>query len=675
MNRRKFLYFLTNKEGKSYFVDDGIVKTTATPTPVNYAPSGWNDQVVKYTRNRTYTGIFPSYTIPLRFVKDAAKILRYRLYSYGIEDIVFLVVLRLNKLTGKHEGYFKGEIDFSKYNDTKDYFEANVTETGFFKYLKAYENTTFEIPIEGDGVENIQMDGLALTKKTNFAIVDGSAKLFWFTPKNRMHTIGCVYVNEEGTSFGYITGNSTLQDGFDEERYIIKNVSETPIVFTLNGTFVYKIHDNPMDINIYFKTSDNLYYYLVDHQWKPVGEHTVNINRQILLRPQQSLYILFERYKNVNASYSKIEYKQTNISFITKTKFKTTFVKAINAFELGNRLIKKITGKDDYFLTSPLLKNCGIYLTSGDALRGFGDAKIKTTWKDFFTSMDRNENIGMGIKDKEIIIKSKNNYYTNTLMFDLGDVSDVSLSIREDLMGSTIKIGYGNNDYDDVNGRDEFNNTHIYKTPVTRITKEIDITAKYRADPYGIEFTRINLENKTTTDSSSDNNVFMLDVYNNGSEYVLNRPNYSTITGVLNPTTIYNTRLSPKNLLIKKHGALLRSIFFKLDAKELEFTTTEKNAELAVTLNGDTIIEKSDIVIGTLPPPYFIPIEVKIKTVVPKNLTQIMSDGYGVFQFTYLGNTYKGFMQDCSQKPSGNEEQQWTLLLSVDNDLNKLIHG
>ncbi len=68
MNRKEFTYSLTNKTGLFYYVDNDIVKTTPTPTPLQYSPDGWKDQLVNYARNETYYGIFRSYTIPLQFV-------------------------------------------------------------------------------------------------------------------------------------------------------------------------------------------------------------------------------------------------------------------------------------------------------------------------------------------------------------------------------------------------------------------------------------------------------------------------------------------------------------------------------------------------------------------------------------------------------------------------------
>ncbi len=95
-------------------------------------------------------------------------------------------------------------------------------------------------------------------------------------------------------------------------------------------------------------------------------------------------------------------------------------------------------------------------------------------------------------------------------MYDLWEVKDFQVSVAEDLIYNTIKVGYPNQNYDDINGKDEFNTTHVYNTPLTRIAKELDLTSEYRADSYGIEFTRANLAGKKTTDSGTDNDVFII---------------------------------------------------------------------------------------------------------------------------------------------------------------------
>ena len=119
---KEFLYFLTNKQGQSYAVVNGVT-TQLLPTPLGKAPDGWKEKLAQWTRNTTYWGVVRSYSIPLRFVGDGATILRSRLYRFGPEDRVDFIVLRYNPNTGRHEPFFKGEIDFNTYEDQLDYFE------------------------------------------------------------------------------------------------------------------------------------------------------------------------------------------------------------------------------------------------------------------------------------------------------------------------------------------------------------------------------------------------------------------------------------------------------------------------------------------------------------------------------------------------------------------------
>ena len=146
MERFEYLYYFQTAAGKSYTVVNGVPSVTVMPTALNHAPDGWKEQMINYVRNSTYYGIFRSYSIALRVVKDGALILRDKLYQFGIEEVVVMLILKKDNLSGKMKGFYKGEVDMSKCVDTLDSIEFTVMEGGFPKYLKAYESTNFEIP-------------------------------------------------------------------------------------------------------------------------------------------------------------------------------------------------------------------------------------------------------------------------------------------------------------------------------------------------------------------------------------------------------------------------------------------------------------------------------------------------------------------------------------------------
>lgn len=681
MNRKEFTYSLTNKTGLFYYVDNDIVKTTPTPTPLQYSPDGWKDQLVNYARNETYYGIFRSYTIPLQFVFDGAQILRSRLYVYGMEDVVNLVINRLNYDTGQYDLFYTGEIDFSKFEDSIDVFKVNVIEGGLSKYVKAYENVTHEIPLNNDFIK-VKMDGIRIKSKYTYAII----KEF---RNEENHTINCRFAISEGTVYNVIAGNSPGQDllgwtNTTDDRWIIKNLSTTDTLnLVVSGSIKFivdKLTLPSANVAIYFQKKGGSNIYIQPLQDLLNGSYTKNFNFNITLNAGEWLYLLGYIDTYSGATNSFIRYEETEIYIETLSKLKTTTIKAKKALSLGNELIKKIAD-NTHSLESNILKNTTIAITCGDAIRGIQNAIIKTNFKDFFTSFNRNLEIAGSINNKKFIIEAKKTAYNNTLLYDLGEIKDAKFDFYEQLLANSIKIGYANQEYDGLNGRDEFNNTSEFKATITRVNKLYDLTAPYRADMFGIEFTRINLQGKTTTDNNSDNDVFMLDVEYDFTDadgienYKLRRPAFTSITGLIDPQSAFNIDLSPKRIF-NKHGAWIRGMMWPLTTEKITFQTTDKNPLLKTVQSGVIVQENADVIISDLEQNYWIPITAKFETIVPENLIYIMqSNSTGLFQFTYNGDTYKGWVIACSQKPSTDVEQQWTLLLSADNNINKLIHG
>src|SRR5688572_4912514 len=136
---KRWLYFLTDKTGQSYNLDRGVVVRSGVPEPLENTPDGWQDKTVNFSRNTKYFGLWRSFSIPLKFVTEGKKILRYIFYTFGIEAICNLVILKLDPATWKHKDFYIGEVDFSKFTDESDYSTVNIMEGGLVKLLKAKE--------------------------------------------------------------------------------------------------------------------------------------------------------------------------------------------------------------------------------------------------------------------------------------------------------------------------------------------------------------------------------------------------------------------------------------------------------------------------------------------------------------------------------------------------------
>jgi hypothetical protein len=152
----------------------------------------------------------------------------------------------------------------------------------------------------------------------------------------------------------------------------------------------------------------------------------------------------------------------------------------------------------------------------------------------------------------------------------------------------------------------------------------------------------------------------------------LKRANYSSITGIPDPDTVYNIEeLTPKRIILK-HSRWINSIFYGLQGQKITFESTEKNSDLETTFGGITIKEKDSYEIGTnilFKPFYF-----EFDTIVPNTFIEDLDGNINrCFSFEWYGKTYKGFLRKAGADANDNKSQQYRLLCSPDTDLSTLI--
>lgn len=693
---KDFLYYIVDTAGRSYYVAaDGFVLVSSIPVDLENTPDGWQDKSIQYGRSTRFPGMIRSFTVPLRFVEDGAKILRYLYLTYGIQAVGNLVILKKDTLgnTGIHKDYYTGSLDFSQFTYQDRIAECNVMEGGLSELIKANENTKYEIPISVPEAVSVTFDGITLVSKVD--ALNYKDSLLSDTGEEIINIHYTLYVfmgfsvfdtetKYPSLSFASVTtykGANSLD--YDPADWFAEAAADIPegVDIGIKGHFTGLVAGSAgVSIGAYIRKGGLARVVEIMPPSPPVpGVGRVDADIDTVLHLDAGEQVWFY-VRNAGGGDGK------SFSFDTDNRFSFTYnyrkeatqVLCLRPFYVFNELIKKITnGK--YSATSTLLNGdaANTVLTSGDAVRGFVKGSpqeydgpvIKTSLNDFIDSYNVPYNIGLGVR-KTAVIERKAAFFNNTVVAGLGGVANLQITPALDHIFNTVKIGYPDQNYDDVNGRSEFNTTHVYTTPITRVAKELTLQSIYRADAFGIEFTRINLENRTTTDSSSDDSVFMV-VINNALQ--LSRPAYSSITGVVN-NTIFNTELSPKNSLYE-HGNYIRIGLDKLEAGYLKYqSNSSKNAGLSTTLNGVTVTEKADVQIATLATPLFLPHIFQFDTEVPMNIVDLIeTDPFGLFSFEWESRTYTGFILEASQQPAMNPAQTFKLLASINNDLSKLI--
>lgn len=711
-----FLYFLLDANGRPLVgntttgqVQVGSKDTLLGPdgklAKLRKTPEGWRDVLVKYGRSAKYFGLFRDFTTPMKFVGDGAMILRDIYWKKGIEGYAKLVIIKNDRSTWpeKHKTWYIGEIDFSKFKQDKyGAVTVNVMEGGLSKLFKANENKVVNIPIDEDP-EHIQalLDGINLYEKGNFALADST--LLKKSVVSADFYPPFVFLNSEGTSTGIVFRSQNTEivnfgDPFNENWCAAADPDNAgPVELTIKGRVRFRCNtDDVGDTHIMrlwksTMTAPELNDYILFTSPCDAGnEYTYDIDETISLDPDEKLYLegkfgtLFPSGVEVEIEY--LEGSELTISF--KNKYQPTIIKGLYLYRVFQKITELITDGKYTIKSDWLQAKKDIMITCGDSIRGIiadtannvAGPVIRTSISDLFQFLLSRWSVGLGIENDKLVIEPIAYFFPTTNAIALGQVDDCEFVPAEDLLFNTIKAGYENVEYNNTNGKSEVNSGQQWGTPVTRVVREQDMKSPYRADPYGIEFLRINLDGKTTTDDSSDNDVFAINIETQltvvGSDqyYKLNRPAYSSITGVMDAEGIFNVELSPKRGLLN-NGPWLHSLLDGLDSGVIKLDNADKNKELATTLAGLTIIEKEDIDISHLGSRLALPHYATFTTSVPLNVPAVLkTTPYYQVSFIWKSVTWNAFLWDGGIKPATNDKQQWKMLLSANNDVTKLIN-
>ncbi len=505
-----YRYFLKDNSGNYLSWVNGALVSSSTKTPLQFSPDGWMDESIQYKRDENVHGIARTLSLPQRFVRDGAKILKYKYYNEGSESIVKVVVEKNNTDTYQYEDYFNQdmEIDFTNFKDGLEFVEVNIVEGGLSKYLKAGKGTTFEIPLEVPQAKALFCDGLFLHDKANFDIMQEH----YAVGRNYFYC-GMIFLNNEGSSTGInyynVIGSVVNNPDFNSLNYFFSTEVDVTVHFKFTLKFNISSHVGSNNLKFQLHTQTRIY---------PLLEITVNSNGYHEFPFEFDWTVLAGEhvflFGDPNGRGLVIDVQTSDFVMTFKTRKTATTFLCHTPLYVFKYLINKITeGKcpaDSIFLSN--LDN-SVFLTSGDGIRGLTGSVIKTSLTDFLRSFDCVYCLGMGEDTGTAIIERRENFYLKDIeITDIGEVKDLEVTNATPLINNLIKVGYSDQKYDERNGKDEFNTAVEFSTPVKRVAKVYDLISTYRADMYGIELTRINLEGKTTTDNEADNSVFLIHV-------------------------------------------------------------------------------------------------------------------------------------------------------------------
>jgi len=698
-------------------------------------PEGWQTDEKELTRHEQYHGIFPKFSNALKFHDDGADYIKLIYDVQGIEADIRLTRQTANPQTDIMELAYFGNLDLTTYEIDKKVVSVKFNNAGFESILKARESEKVEVTrlttMDGASIDPLRIDTVQLNGRN--ILLDSR----WQTESGRFgNTVSAeVYVaagsSPGGTDREQVVGvpiklvveSHENAQSISDQTVTGPNQGTTGIMFFANSDrdrrFKLKL-DMSFLTNVTQKDdSENEYYILYITKYSngtdynvaerynlfdttsmggisslggavygtPPGFWNIDYENEFELLQGQSLSLQFFVHAKLGGTLSDGNLRinafgiDARMNIVEDSFFEPSQSKFILAYELANRLIHIMTGKNRVFKSTIFGRTDIGYEEDGKAsLNGYSHGfwvrkfdelplstpnninsfkPLTTSWKEFISSNEAIWNIGLGIEQngysETIVVEDKRYFYDNNVRIRLpNQVSDVKRSVAPNYYYSGIDIGYAKGgDYSEAMGLDEYNTRSTFTTFIKRLKNTFSEISDYRADSYGKEFARRKPYSLfPTQDTGYDNDIFVQDLkrstFDNGSntepQYIFEERKWQDDfeqppTGVYSPETATNLRLSPFNMLLR-HGWEIASGLKKYSNEFVRYASSVANSELVTKLIGGTErAENGNIQNSQLERPRYLPETIDFThAITPEIMRQI--EGYTIVNNKRKPNIY-----------------------------------
>lgn len=634
----------------------------------------WDDVEMSFKRG-DYDGVVRSFSTKFEFTNGAYSLLLKEYLSNYLNSSATLVFYTRNNSWLLNEK-FRCALDYStfSYNDTT--CEINAVDNSLASLIKAKKGTQYEYPVkEIKESQPLDYDRLLMNSDIKWSIPSDAEE------PNVSHVI-TAYPNAYYTIPFYMLGQpeiatkdivevfDTAENRFESTEslfgeYLFKNISDRDLTIRIKVKFsVFITYQRPgvsfpiyIRLSSYNENSKELKIYYQSATIQTFNTYTVDIDENLTISPGEMINFNIALAKSdpiyqnfpVNFKFNSLD-TPLNISFSERGK--SVKIDCISPKVLLNRLLRSITDKNN--VTGEIATGVDerldmAMIVPAESIRGLPNAKIYTSYIKFANWMSAEFGFVPVIGDEKVTFVHRDTLFQDTEIKDLQDsTSDLEYNVNAGLVYSGVKVGYDKQDYDSVNGRDEFRFTNEYTTGITLTDNVLELVSPYRADAYGMEFLA-EKRGEDTTDSDSDNDIFFVGASLDGEKYKLVRDGY-TISGVISPSTMFNAMYSQR-FMIEANARYIGAF-----ANALEFTSSDGNSD--VTING--VSERSSIVLGNK---LFTVGELSVKT----GDLEIPSDLTGYIRVEKNGHIYKGYVKSASYNYGRPEAVKYYLIVkSVD---------
>jgi hypothetical protein len=311
-------------------------------------------------------------------------------------------------------------------------------------------------------------------------------------------------------------------------------------------------------------------------------------------------------------------------------------------------LARQITGVND-ILDADLLDTFPynrVYITNGELLRNAETMDgvkpdLTLTFQKLFSHVSKWKPIGMIIENNKIKIVERDSLFgTNEIEFD---VKELEISLANELIYNSVKVGNTRIKYEEINGTEEFNTTLEFSNILRCKENQLNLVVDYNDDYLGVELARrLGFKENQNEDTKYDDKVFFLFCFDNSG--VITTQRFTTFENYVFPDYIYNAPFTPKRKLLN-NSDLIKASLWKTPS-DLRFEKIENQANLKSTIFSEPqIVERDNVEFDDMREPKFVPLFYSAE-VGEREIYKFLKNTNNYFTFVHKGLKYSGYLWD-----------------------------
>lgn len=518
----------------------------------------WDDVTISLTRS-DYTGVVRSISSKFEFVGETKDKIEafYEEYYLGTQIKVNIYQINDNWV---YDLIFQGDLDFSTLEIDSNVLSLNAKDNTLSSIIKANKSTKYDIPtIEVRADKKLKYDRMRILNRVQFTTDDANEDTnepYKFKITAEFDAIG---INETWVNKTYFMpiplaymSSKIYRCPFeckDQSFEVIEKIDNEniPGIIKAEKNSSFRINTK-FKCKLTYAPHGDLYVIIGRPGYGIASQQINSFNQEIQIELNAPIingegvygvYLMFYRTSGM-ASKIELEYYAPSEKDGYYTRGSIAYVECfgrgteidyncIDINKLANTLTRKMYPSANVEIDT-LPTQC--VLVSGEDMRELNTAKISTSFNDFVSFMETCFGFTYTITDNTIRFGRREDLFKNEVVKVIENYSNVTLAQDTSLIYSKVKCGYAKQDYDNTNGKNEFNATIEYDTNVNLTDGTLDLTSPYRADSYGFEFKTQEIENETEDKtfslededkSKADSDIFAIEVVEKSRYYIIKR--------------------------------------------------------------------------------------------------------------------------------------------------------